>query len=186
MEGDGMGQSKMGYGRLSIVLHWLMLLLIAVVYATMELKSIFPKGSAQRDAMATWHYTLGVSVFFLAWVRLLARSFGPAPAVEPAIPQWQVALAKAMHATLYALMVGLPLLGWMTLGAKGTPAPFYGFELPVLVGKSEPLAKWLKEIHEAFATTGYFIIGLHATAALYHHYVRRDNTLKLMWIGRGV
>jgi cytochrome b561 len=72
----------------------------------------------------------------------------------------------------------------MTLGAKGTPAPFFGFELPALMSKSESAAKWLKEIHEAFATTGYFIIGLHAAAALYHHYVRRDNTLKLMWIGR--
>lgn len=176
--------TEAGYGRLSIALHWLMLLLIAVVYAAMEFKSVFPKGSAQRDAMATWHYMLGMSVFFLAWLRMLARLIRPAPAIEPAIPEWQAALAKAMHVTLYAMMLGLPLLGWLTLSAKGTPVPYFGVELPALLNKSEPLAKWLKEIHETFATTGYFIIGLHAAAALYHHYVRRDNTLRLMSIGR--
>jgi cytochrome b561 len=177
-------RTEAGYGWVSIALHWLMLLLIAVVYAAMEFKSVFPKGSAQRDAMATWHYMLGMSVFFLAGLRIFARFVGPVPAIEPAIPEWQAALSKAMHVTLYAMMIGLPLLGWLTLSAKGTPVPFFGAELPALLNKSVSSAKWLKDIHETVATTGYFIIGFHAAAALYHHYVRRDNTLQLMLIGR--
>lgn len=134
--------------------------------------------------MATWHYTLGLSVFFLVWLRLLVRFAGADPAIEPALPAWQAVLARAMHWTLYALMIGMPVLGWLTLSAKGTPAPFFGAELPALIGKSEEVAKLFKQIHETFATVGYFLVGLHAAAALYHHYVRRDNTLRLMLLGR--
>jgi len=174
--------TRTGYGLLSIAFHWLMLLLIAAVYASMEFKSVFPKGSAQRDAMESWHYTLGMSVFFLVWLRLLLRSVGSEPAIEPALPPWQAALARITHWALYAMMIGLPLIGWLTVSAKGTPVTFSGAELPALLGPSKQLAKWLKEIHEAAATTGYVLIGLHAVAALYHHYVRRDNTLRLMLV----
>jgi len=168
------------YGALSISFHWLMLLLIVAVYATMDLKSLSPKGSPTREAMATWHYMLGLSVFVLVWIRLLVRFTGPMPVIEPPLPAWQALLAKGMHWALYALMISLPLLGWLTLSAKGTPVPFFGLELPALVGKSEDLAKWFKDIHETTATVGYFLVGLHAAAALYHHYVRRDNTLRRM------
>jgi superoxide oxidase len=173
-----------GYGLLPIALHWLMLLLIAAAYATMELKSIFPKGSPGREAMAGWHYFLGMSVFLLAWLRFIANLAGSEPRIEPALPAWQARLARAMHLALYALMIGVPVFGWLTLGAKGTEVSYLGVNLPVLIGKSQGAAKWLKDIHEAFATTGYVLVGLHATAALYHHYVMRDNTLRLMWTER--
>ncbi|MEQ1814042.1 MAG: cytochrome b [Candidatus Nitrotoga sp.] len=176
--------TKIRYGWLLITIHWLMLLLIAAAYTTMEFKSIFPKGSPARETMAIWHYMLGLSVFFLVWLRLLVRLAGSDPVIEPALPTWQVLSAKVMHRTLYILMIGLPLLGWLILSAKGTPVPFFGLELPALIGESKGLAKWLKDVHEATATIGYFLIGIHAAAALYHHYFRRDNTLKSMWYGR--
>jgi cytochrome b561 len=97
---------------------------------------------------------------------------------------WQSILAKAVHLALYALMIGLPILGWLTLSAKGKPIPFFGAELPALIEKSQETAKWLKGTHETIATAGYFLVGLHAAAALFHHYVKRDNTLKLMLPGR--
>jgi cytochrome b561 len=168
------------YGGVSIALHWLMLLLIAGAYATMEFKFMTKRGSAEREALMAWHYTIGMSVFFLAWLRLLARLVGKVPAIEPAIPAWQERLAQAMHWMLYAMMFGLPLLGWLTLSAKGAPVPFFGLELPPLMGKDEVFRKWFREIHELGGNVGYFLIGLHTVAALYHHYVRRDNTLRLM------
>ena len=172
--------TREGYGWLSVGLHWLMLLLIIAVYCTMEFKGIYKKGSPGRDAIMMWHYMLGLSVFFLAWLRVLARLAGGRPVIEPAPPGWQASLARAVHWTLYVLMIGLPVLGWFTLSAKGEPIPFFGAELPSLTGKNGDLAGGLKAIHESIAKVGYFFIGLHAIAALYHHYVRRDNTLRLM------
>lgn len=169
-----------GYGFFAISLHWLMLFLLVAVYATMELKSIYPKGSAPREAMKVWHYMLGLTVFGLVWFRLWTRFSGPSPVVVPAMPSSQALAAKGMHYALYALMIAMPVLGWLTLNASGTPVPFWGLELPELIGKSKDTAKLLKEIHETFATVGYYLIGLHAAAALYHHYLKRDNTLRLM------
>jgi cytochrome b561 len=168
------------YSSLSICLHWLMVLLIIAVYCLMEFKGITRKGSPGRDAMMGWHYMIGLLVFFLAWLRLAARLAGTRPVTEPAPPAWLSAIATSGHWTLYALMIGLPLLGWLTLSAKGEPVPFFGVDLPPLTGKDAAAAKTLKYLHETLARVGYFFLGAHAIAALFHHYLLRDNTLRLM------
>ena len=71
------------YGSVSITLHWLMFLLIVAVYACMELREIFPKGSDPRAAMKTWHFMLGLSVFVLVWLRLALRLLQVKPVIEP-------------------------------------------------------------------------------------------------------
>lgn len=172
------------YGSLSIGLHWLMLILIAVVYACIELKGNFPKGSETRELLKQWHFMLGLSVFALVLLRLLARVLSPTPAIEPPLPTWQALPAKLMHLALYALMIGAPLAGWLILSAADKPIPFFGLELPALIGPDKELAGQIKELHELAGTTGYWLIGLHALAGLYHHYVARDNTLTRMLPGR--
>lgn len=168
------------YTSLSISLHWLMLLLIAAVYACIELKGNFPKGSDTRELLKQWHFMLGLSVFMLVWLRLLVRVLKPAPGIQPAPPAWQNLLAKLMHLTLYALMIGAPLIGWLVLSAAGKPVPFFGFELPALTTPDNDLTGQLKSLHELAGNVGYWLIGLHALAALYHHHVARDNTLTRM------
>lgn len=172
------------YGSLSIGLHWLMLILIAVVYACIELKGNFPKGSETRELLKQWHFMLGLSVFALVWLRLLARALSQTPAIEPPLPTWQALPAKLMHLALYALMIGAPLAGWLILSAADKPIPFFGLELPALIGPDKELAGQIKELHELAGTAGYWLIGLHAIAGLYHHYVARDNTLTRMLPGR--
>jgi len=168
------------FGALSIALHWLMALLIVAVYACMELHEFFPEGSALRAGLKTWHYMLGLSVLLLVVLRIVARLAGTAPPITPAPPLWQARLAGLIHLALYALMIGMPIVGWLTLSAGGEPIPFFGIELPPLVAADEAWADWIKEIHETGASVGYFLIGGHALAALFHHYFVRDNTLRRM------
>jgi len=165
------------YGSLSIALHWLMLIMIAGVYACIELKGNFPKGSDTRELLKQWHFMLGLSVFALVWLRVLARAIAPTPAIQPTLPAWQAIPAKLMHLALYGLMIGAPLAGWLILSAAGKPIPFFGLELPPLVGKNPDLAGTIKEWHELAGSAGYWLIGLHAVAGLFHHFVVRDNTL---------
>ncbi|MFO6255884.1 cytochrome b, partial [Pseudomonas aeruginosa] len=68
----------------------------------------------------------------------------------------------------------------LTLSTAGKPIPFFGLELPPLVDKNPDLAGQIKEWHETIGNAGYFLIGLHAAAALFHHFVSRDNTLVRM------
>lgn len=173
------------YSRLSISLHWLMLLLIAATYACMELREFLPRGSDPREAMKSWHFMLGLSVLFLVIVRIAARFLAPAPPIVPTPAAWQAWSAKLVHLALYALMLGMPIAGWIILSAEGKPVPFFGLELPGLVGKNHGVAESFEEIHETIGKIGYFLIGAHALAALFHHYVVRDNTLRRMLPGRG-
>lgn len=165
------------YGTLSIGLHWLMLLLLIAVYASINLRGLYPKGSDPREALKVWHFMLGLCVFVLVSIRLYARLSAPTPSITPEPAAWQNLSAKVMHAALYALMIGMPLLGWLLLSASGKPIPFFGLELPALIGKNKELADSMKEIHETIGTAGYYLVGIHAAAALYHHYIKRDNTL---------
>lgn len=171
------------YSPLSITLHWGMLLLFVAVYACIELRVFFPKGSDPREALKAWHFMLGLGVLALVLVRLLARMVRPAPAIHPAPQPWQQRLAGLGHLALYALMLGMPLAGWLALSAAGKPVPFFGLELPALVGPDKALGKAVKELHEVVGQAGYFLIALHAAAALFHHHVLRDNTLLRMLPG---
>ncbi len=169
--------TKERYGSLSITMHWLMLLLLVAVYACIELRELFPKGSDSREALKTWHYMLGLSVFVLVWLRVVLNLSGPTPRIVPDQARWQNFAARLMHVALYILMIGMPLAGWLILSAEGKPIPFFGLQLPALVSENKGLADTIKEIHETGGTIGYYLIGLHAAAALFHHYVKRDNTL---------
>jgi superoxide oxidase len=168
------------YSSLTISLHWLMLALLAAVYACIELRVLWPKGSDPRELIKTWHFMLGLSVFALVWVRIAARLSGGTPPIEPAPPAWQNLLAKGVHVALYALMIVMPIGGWLILSASGKPIPFFGLELPALVAPDKALAEQIKEIHETGGVVGYWLIGLHAAASLFHHYIKRDNTLLRM------
>lgn len=172
--------SPQRYSSLSIALHWLTLALLIGVYACIELREMYPRGSGPREALKMWHFTLGLTVFVVVWVRFAARVMGKTPPIVPAAPSWQMVVAAIVEFSLYGLMVILPLLGWLTLSAEGDAIPFFGLQLPALVAENKPLAQRAEELHVTLATIGYFLIGLHAAAALFHHYVQRDNALKRM------
>lgn len=165
------------YGALSVGIHWLMLLLFIAVYGSIELRVLYEKGSDPREALKAWHFMLGLLVFGLVWLRIAARLSGPTPNIQPAPDKVQQLSAKLLHLALYALMIGMPLTGWLVLSASGKVIPFFGLELPALIGENKDLAKQIKEVHEFVGTTGYYLLGLHVIAALYHHYIKRDDTL---------
>ncbi len=169
------------YGSLSIGMHWLMFLLLLAVYAVINLHDIADKGSALRADLKTWHFVLGLGVVVLVAVRLATRLFsGPPPGIEPRPALWQERLAAAAHVVLYVFMIGMPLLGWFAVSSKGNPVLLFGAQLPMLIGPDKALSDSLKEIHETIGTIGYYLIGLHAAAALVHHYLTHDNTLARM------
>jgi cytochrome b561 len=168
------------YGSVSIILHWLMLLLLVAVYACIELRENFPQGSDLRMALETWHFTLGLSVLVLVALRLLMYVADPVPRIQPEPPGWQHVSARLVHIALYGLLISMPLAGWLLLSAEGKSIPFFGLELPALIEKNRDLAHLIEELHESGGTVGYFLVGIHAAAALFHHYVLHDNTLLRM------
>ncbi|BCN94187.1 cytochrome b561 [Thiomicrorhabdus immobilis] len=168
------------YGALSIGMHWLMFILIVATYASIELRELFDKGSEIRNDFKIWHFTLGLSVLVLLALRLSLVVLQKTPSISPAPSALQQRLAKLAHRLLYAFMIIMPVLGWLILSGEGKTIPFYGWELPALISESEFWADIFEEMHEFIGVMGYWLIGLHAFAALFHHYLLRDNTLVRM------
>lgn len=168
------------YHQLSILMHWLMLALFIATYAFIEFRVLFDKGTDPRNSMKLLHFSFGLCIFFLVWLRLILRAIYPAPAITPAPALWQQRSAKLVHVALYLFMVAMPLAGWLLLSAADKTIPFFIWQLPDLIATNKPLAKEIKYWHELIGQIGYGVIGLHALAALAHHYLQKDNTLTRM------
>lgn len=177
------GRTGDHYHPMAIGVHWMTLLLLVGVYSLIELRGIYPKGSEARDLLKWWHATLGLTALGLVSARLVLRLVFGVPPIRPQPPAWQQLLAGAMHWALYAFLFVMPLLGWLMLSAKGKPIPFFGLEFPALITPDKPLAVRIEGLHRFIGVLGYYLIGLHAIAALYHHYVMRDNALVRMLPG---
>ncbi|HUP92996.1 MAG TPA: cytochrome b [Solimonas sp.] len=168
------------YGTLSVWMHWLMVLLLAAVYLCITLRTNFPRGSTERTALMNWHFMLGISVLVLVGLRMLARLTGPTPLITPAPAWWLGLMGRVMHLSLYVFMIGMPLLGWLMRSAQGRAIPFFGLQLPPLIGRNEELGDLIKLLHVTGGEIGYYLIGLHAAGGLFHHSFLKDNTLGRM------
>lgn len=163
-----------------IALHWLTLLLAIAVVLLMELKGMFPRGSAGRAAMSNWHFTLGMTIWVVTALRLVVRLGATRPPIVPEPPALQEKLAILMEVVLYVLLLGLPILGWLSLSAKDQAVWFWGATLPMPLSPDKPVADQLKDVHETLANVAIWLVGFHAAAALYHRYFLHDNTLDRM------
>jgi superoxide oxidase len=183
--GNGTGGTGFRYGSALVAMHWLMLLLMVAMYASIELRVLYAKGTEPREFMKALHFMFGLSVLFMVMLRLAARWASPQPtAADHGYSRTVQLLSAGGHLALYALMIGMPILGWLTLSAAGKPIPFFGLELPALVAPDKTLAKSFKELHETVGQLSYWLIGLHAVAALGHHYVLKDGVLRRMRLMR--
>src|SRR5688572_19775353 len=112
------------YSSLSIALHWAMLVLIVAVYACIELRGYYPRGSEMREGLKMWHFMLGLLVLLLVLIRIALRLFGSTPPITPQPSALQSVIARLMHLALYLFMLAMPIAGWLILSAEGAVVPF--------------------------------------------------------------
>ncbi|WP_075259866.1 cytochrome b [Herbaspirillum camelliae] len=165
------------YSRVQIFLHWLVVLLVVTAYVTIEYRDIGGKGTVTNSVMKSIHFTCGSAILILMLVRLWLRRRLPPPAVRPVLPPFAAALATAGHYLLFILFISLPVLGLLNRYHSGKVWHLFWFTGPVAAVPNPAVAESLLHLHETLAVCGYWLIGLHVLAALYHHFIRRDNTL---------
>lgn len=168
------------YAPISITMHWLTLILMVAIYGSIELHEKIPRGNPLRGATEDWHIYLGFTVLVLAIARLFINIRLTAPPISPNPPSWQMLVTKGMKIYLYALMLIMPILGWLYLSANDEAINWFFIPLPAIAPVSEAIAEFAEETHEIFGLSGYLFIGIHAAAALYHHYLVKDDTLRRM------
>jgi superoxide oxidase len=163
-------------------LHWLVFILVALAYAAMEFRGEFERGTLARTLMVQSHFWIGITVLVLVVPRLWLRFKRGVPAITPALPGWQSAIGGLMHWLLYAFLLVQPVMGLMTAWTDGKQVmlPFGGLVLPSLMAPNAELAHTLEDLHGTIGEAFYWIIGFHIVAAIYHHFVRKDDTLRRM------
>lgn len=169
---------------LIIALHWGTVLAMVISVAAVLLREVIEDSSWRRLLLES-HRQLGLIVFFCVALRIGIRlRFGMADHMGDA-PQIMRLAAGCAHWGLYGLMIGLPLLGWASTNAHNLPVGLLGIvDLPALVGEDSELADQLSDFHLLGAWALLGLSGVHASAALYHHLVRRDRVLWAMLPGR--
>jgi cytochrome b561 len=163
-------------------LHGLLALLVRAAYLLIEQRGLFALGTPHRAAMVQGHFWVGLSILLLAAWRIGLRMRGVVPPITPALPPWQALPAKLLHLALYAFIVVMPLLGLATAWTDGKVlyVPFTDLAVPALLAPDKGLAHQLEDLHGTIGEIFYWVIGLHVLAALYHHWWRRDDTLRRM------
>ena len=173
-------KTPLHYTHTAILLHWLIFALIACSFPLAVYMADLPL-SPQKLKFVSWHKWIGVTVFLLAIARVAWRLRHPAPAPPPAMPAWQRHVAGATHVLLYALIVVIPLSGWLMSSAFGVPTVYLGLvQLPDLLARDKALAEQFKLVHLALNYTLLAVVVIHAVAALKHHLVDRDDVLTRM------
>lgn len=173
------GTAPARYPALVRAAHWLTVLAIAAAYLLVELGEDEAAGGA--GSALQWHYLAGLLVLVLLAIRVPALVAGRVPPIQPAPGRVTHALAHATHLALYAFLLAQPLLGVLevNLGGHAVTLPG-GWSLPVLAAADPAWEERVGEWHEVLGEVFYWVIGLHVAAALWHHVVVRDNTLRRM------
>lgn len=169
------------YSSLAILLHWL---IAALIVANLTIGLLHE--DMAREARSFWmgqHFAIGLSVLILSVLRLGLRIGRGFPALSPNYAAWERGLARFTHLLFYALMIGVPLLGWLIVSTgNGNPVSMFGlFEIPALpTGENDGLHDFAEEAHEILAKGWIGLIALHIAGALKHHIIDRDATLARM------
>ena len=163
------------------LLHWLMAALIFVALPLGVWASETPRGP-QRSEILFFHKSIGMTVLFLAALRIVWRLVVGAPGYSEPLGKLTHAAAQAGHIALYALMLALPVSGYLSSNGAGAVVPWFGlFTFPHLLPKNETLRVAAGEAHYVFAWTIAFVLAAHLGAVVWHVAIKRDSVLTRMW-----
>ena len=168
------------YTRLAKWLHWLMALGIFGLLALGLYMADLPF-SPEKLQYFSWHKWAGVTIFVLVWIRLAWRIGHPPPAYPSTMSPLMQKIAHGGHHLLYALMVVIPLTGWLMSSAKGFQTVWFGvLPIPDLLNKDKAMGDLLEQVHAALNWFLMLMLAGHVAAALKHHWIDRDDVLTRM------
>jgi cytochrome b561 len=168
------------YGCVAQALHWAIVALVVTKFVLASVADDLALGPAKIATLAR-HKSIGITLLGLVLLRLLWRWLNPAPAVPAGMQRWKYLAARATHLLLYALLLAIPVLGWLMSSARNFPVSWFGvFTLPDLVDPDRRAYELFHAAHEVAAKALFVAALVHVAAALKHHFVDRDNVLRRM------
>jgi cytochrome b561 len=168
------------FDRTTRLMHWLTAGLMLVVFVLAFSIDIVTSRSSHM-AFLQLHRSIGLTIWVLTMARFVWRCFAKYPNWPSDMSRTMQVLAMASEYGLYALLLTQPILGLLQTNAHGDQVNLYFIgQLPALIEKNRQLAEQLLAVHKAVGFSLLGLIALHASAALFHHFWRRDDTLTAM------
>ncbi len=171
------------WGSLSRLFHWVLGIAIIGMIAYGWWMNHFPP-RPDRYFYRSIHADIGYVVLLLTVIRLIWRGVNPTPALPDDTPPWQRIVARVSHVLLYLVTILVAMLGWAMSGARPANqnyASFFGwFNVPQFTSPDKIAAGAYEDRHIFFAYVLLALIVLHALAAAWHHFIRRDRVAMRM------
>ena len=172
------------YTGIAMSLHWLIAMMILLSLGV-GLYMVELKLSPAKLQLYSWHKWAGVTIFALVLIRCVWRLTHTPPPLPSDLPRWQQLVAETSHYLLYALMIAIPLTGWLMSSAKGFQTVYFGIlPIPDLLAKNKQWGETLNLVHRYLNYTMIAIITVHIGAAIKHHFIDKDDVLRRMLPGR--
>jgi cytochrome b561 len=162
------------FDRLTISLHWATIFLVLALFATASLRGLAP-------VVLQIHRSFGVTIWILTALRLAWRlSRANLPPFPAQMARLHRAMVKLSEYGLYALVLVQPATGLLATLSGGRPFALFVWQVPALMARHEMLREWLFFSHQLGAWALAALVFGHAAAALFHHFVLRDDVLECM------
>jgi cytochrome b561 len=168
------------YSGIAQLLHWGIVALLIWQYSLALRAWRLPVGEV-KVALLNTHRSVGITLLVLMIARLLWRRASPPPKLPPSIKPAGRWLALANHRLLYAIVVVLPLSGWLLSNAAGVTVSYFGaFDLPGIVRADAGMLHQMKLTHLLLNTLLMCFVALHLLAVLRHQFLLKDRVLARM------
>lgn len=175
------GETRFCFDRLQRWLHWTMAILIFIAIGLGIASAYFPVGQQPRKGLLEIHKSIGFTIVILLIVRLAWRSFAGEPPYRQPLDRLTRAASRVGHIALYALMILMPVTGYMFSAAGGYSLPWFGlFQWPRLLPHQDNIINWGEWLHDSSAWVISGVILLHLAAVAFHQWVKRDEVLSRM------
>lgn len=167
------------WGAIAQLLHWAIALAVFSLLGLGWVMVGWPI-SPTKFELYSLHKSLGMTVLALVLLRLAWRAVNITPTLEHS-PAWERRTAATIHATLYGLLLVLPVSGYLINSAANFPLVIWGvLPLPNLTGENERLEAAAEAVHDALGWVLVTLVALHVAAALWHHWRLGDDVLRRM------
>jgi cytochrome b561 len=175
------------YNDAAVILHWMIALLIISLLAMGKFMHGLEDDDPLKFDLVQWHKSFGITVMLLIVIRIIWRLTYTAPAHPENAPGWEKRAAGFTHVALYALMIIMPLSGWLLVSAsefKLDTVLFNAVTWPHVPGHEKlqalEMAGQFYKVHEIGSGIMILLLLMHIAGALKHHLITNDDVLRRM------
>lgn len=174
--------TRFSYGSVSKFLHWLIAFLVLVMlfvgYFMFDIKD-----KALFGKVINIHKLTGLSILVLMIIRAGWALMNPKPELPINTPAWQHLAERGLHFLFYAVLIAMPVAGWVMSVAAGHNPKLLSREISLPIAQNKAVAGLFESVHNTLAIVIIVMISIHVLAAMYHYIFKKDNVLQRMLPG---